>query len=55
MTNAERLRKKARECRRLAEEADKATATNLIMLAQDYETEAGRLEGEQANPTPRPE
>ena len=36
----------ARDYRQLATEADAATASNLVMLAQDYEAHADMLEGD---------
>jgi len=43
------LRRKAEECRQLAGEADEGTAANLLMLADDYEAEATRLQSD-SNP-----
>ena len=51
MADAGHLRAKASKCRELAEQADDRTASNLRMLADEYDEEAGRLE---AKPMPRP-
>ena len=46
MADPSELRTKAAECRQLATHADAGTTANLLMLADDYEAEADRLEAE---------
>jgi len=46
MRDADHLRKQAKQCRQLAGGADERTAANLLMLADDYEAEADRLEAD---------
>jgi len=44
MSSPAELRRKAAECRQLAPGAQDNTAANLLMLAEDYEAEADRVE-----------
>jgi hypothetical protein len=46
MRSPRELREKAAECRSLATHADEGTTANLLMLADDFEAEADRLEAE---------
>jgi len=46
MVESSELRRKAAECRQLAVAADEGTAANLLMLADDFEAEAARLEAD---------
>lgn len=50
METPKQLRERAKDCRSLATEADNRTASNLIMLAEEYEAQADRLESEPATP-----
>ena len=46
MRDVERLRQLAKQCRQEAEEAGGSAAENLCRLADAYEEEAERIEGE---------
>jgi hypothetical protein len=55
MSEADRLRAKAAECRELAANALDSVAGHLLMLAAEYEAEAEKLEDPGPRPDPRPE
>lgn len=55
MSEADRLRAKAAECRVLAADALDSVAGHLLMLAVEYEAEAEALENPRPRPDPKPE
>lgn len=54
VSDAPELRRKARECRRLANGADERTAAHLLMLAAAFEADADELDPPATAPTSRP-
>lgn len=54
MTDPAHFRDQAKQCRKLATDADDGTAANLLMLAAEFEAEAERVEGEPGGTGPKP-
>ena len=54
MRDAERLRQLAKQCRAEAEESGESAAENLCRLADAYDEEAERIEGEGGPPPAEP-